>query len=141
MPERCSGPKSRLCPERVGAARQEFMASQFKRTHAERQTNAMNHEPCRLLRYADCAMNFVVADAILAVHYLPHASKPLVHASRGVFNNRASLERELTARMTAPTLPAVVLLHNLAFATAARPNNTIRPTKGNNVFTAVRRIG
>jgi hypothetical protein len=38
----------------------------------------MIQEPCRLLRDADGAMNFVAADTVLAVHNLPHGRQPLV---------------------------------------------------------------
>src|SRR5258705_9598081 len=55
----------------------------------------MQHEPRGFLSDAKCAMQFVTADSIFAVHYQPHSGKPLLQGNRRILKHGADLEREL----------------------------------------------
>jgi hypothetical protein len=44
----------------------------IRRCHAEGNADAMIHEPCGLLSYADCSVDLVGTDSVFAVHNLPH---------------------------------------------------------------------
>src|SRR5579872_326648 len=109
--------------------------------HSERNANPVIHEPCGFLRHADCSMNFIRANAVLAVHNHPHRREPLVQAKRGIFENSAGLRSELAKVMLLATLPTVVLrLKNNAVTAATRASNTLRPAMSYEISSAVIRI-
>jgi len=80
------------------------------RSDARREADAVIDEPCGFLSDADSAVNFVGTDAVLAVHNLPHRHQPIVQADRRLFENSASLQRELATVVLCAALEAVVLL-------------------------------
>ena len=57
--------------------------------------DAMEHEPCRLLCDANCAMYLIAGDAVFAVGKHPHRAHPLIKADGRVLEDRSNLEREL----------------------------------------------
>ena len=87
--------------------------------HAESAANAVIHEPCGLLSHADGPGDLVAADAVLAVHYLPHGEQPFVQAERRILKDGSGLESELAQRVFAAALPAVVLRLEQNFLAAA----------------------
>ena len=102
------------------------------------ETNALEHEPCGLLRDADSASDFVRADAVLRVGDHPHARQPLIQAERGVLENRAGLEGELSLRVTGLALPSVAGLVEIdRLRPALGALDPVRPAPGNHVFPAV----
>jgi hypothetical protein len=72
--------------------------------------DAVKHEPCRLLCHLEIASNLVAADTVLAVGDEPHCGKPLVETYCRIFHDGSDLDRELTLRMVAGTLPSAALL-------------------------------
>ena len=98
----------------------------------------MEHEPRAFLRYSDGAVNLVGTDAVLAVHYLPHCSEPLIEAKWTVLEYRASLEGELRGGMAPSTMPAVVVLQKQnVFTATSRAGNAIGPAPRDKVVSAV----
>lgn len=57
------------------------------RCHSEREPDSVIHEPPGFLSHSDGPMNLVTANAVLAVHYLPHSDKPFIQTERRVFKN------------------------------------------------------
>ena len=86
-----------------------FAAQLLKRTHPQCKPNAMIHEPCGFLSYADSPVNFVGAYTVLAIHNLPHCTEPLVQAERGILEDRPGLYGKLAFIVMATALPAIVL--------------------------------
>jgi hypothetical protein len=108
------------------------------RRHSKRAPNPVIHKPCGFLGDAASSCNLVAADAVLAVHNLPHSEKPLVQAERRILKDRASLGSELSKRVLAAALPAVVLrLEQDVLAATTRTDNAIRPAVRYQVFAAV----
>jgi hypothetical protein len=86
------------------------MTRQFvSRGHSERAPNPVIHEPSGFLRDGASACNLVAADAVLAVHYLPHGEKPLAQTEWRVLKDSARLGSELSQSVISATLPAVIL--------------------------------
>src|SRR5207248_11488029 len=57
--------------------------------------DAVEHEPAGFLGDAECARQFVRADAVLAVGEHPERGQPLVQPDRAILEDRAELDREL----------------------------------------------
>lgn len=70
------------------------------------EANPMQHEPSGFLGDIEIPRKFVRTDAVLAIADQPRGGKPLVQAKRGIFKDRADLERELSFGMLAIALPA-----------------------------------
>src|SRR5205807_1424233 len=62
-------------------------------------TDAVQHEPCRLLGDFHVARNLVTADAILAVGEHPRSSERLVQSERAIFKRRPKLGGEFRFRI------------------------------------------
>lgn len=58
-------------------------------------TDAVKHEPCRLLGNADGAVQFVAADAVPAIADHPYCRHPLIQTNRRVLKDSADLDGEL----------------------------------------------
>ena len=70
--------------------------------------DAVQHEPCRLLRDAERAAEFVGADPVLAVGDEPDGGEPLVEAERRVLEDRPDLDGVLLlAGLALPEPPRV----------------------------------
>src|SRR6267142_4207480 len=59
------------------------------------ETNAVHHEPCRLLSDAQSPGDFIGTDSVLGVHNEPNGNHPLVHAKCGILEDRTNLNGEL----------------------------------------------
>ncbi len=71
-------------------------AAQFHKVLVvHRKSNAVHHEPSRLLRNAQSACDFIGTDAIFAVHNQPHRNHPLIHAERGILKDGSDFDGEL----------------------------------------------
>ena len=102
----------------------------------------MIQEPCGLLRDSQTTVNFVTADAILAVHNHPHRHEPLIKADGGIFHDRSRLQSELRGVMLRSAVPAVILLQKQnVLAAATRAGEAFGPAPRYQIFTAVNRIG
>src|SRR5271168_838493 len=76
-----------------------------RRIVLHRQTDAVKHEPSRLLSNTDSAGNFVGTDAVLAIRNHPNGDEPLVEGNWRVLENGADLGTELLAGMIGLALP------------------------------------
>src|SRR5688572_25972464 len=65
-----------------GFVRFHFTGELVDCSNAQCEPNPMIHKPRSFLSHADRPVNLVGTDAILAVHHLPHCSKPLVESDR-----------------------------------------------------------
>jgi hypothetical protein len=70
------------------------------------QTDAMKHEPRRLLSDLYGAVEFPGRNPITVAGDHPHCGKPLIEAKRRIFKDRPELDRELSFRM-----PSLALEH------------------------------
>src|SRR5712692_1095579 len=107
-------------------------------------TNAMQHEPCGLLSYADGATNFVAAHAVLAIAEHPHNGQPFFQRDRRILKNGSNLGAELPMRMDTLALPlALILEEHRVFALAMNvwASDTIRPQFRHHVFKASVGVG
>jgi hypothetical protein len=111
-------------------------------SHTQSMTDSVIHEPRGFLSDADSAVNLVGTHAVPAIHNLPHCGKPFIQTKRGVLKNSPGLRGELPVVVAAPTLPAVVLLHEGdLLASAPRAGDAVRPAPRYNVLTAIDGIG
>ena len=69
------------------------------------ETDAMQHEPSGLLGDAERPVNFVGADAILAVGDHPNCDKPFIERKRRILKDSPDFGRELLADMSGPAFP------------------------------------
>src|SRR5207248_562990 len=67
--------------------------------------NALQHEPCGLLRDSDRAVKFPRTDSIFAVNNHPHCEHPLVESESGVLKDAAHLDGELLLATLAVPVP------------------------------------
>lgn len=106
-------------------------------------TNAMEHEPCRLLSDAKSAAHFIGTDTVLAVGDHPNSDQPLVEGKRGVLKDGAHLNGELPMRVNALALPLALILkeHGILALTSGAGYDTIRPAQLDHEFQAVVRVG
>ena len=90
----------------------------------------MKHEPGSFLSHAKPACNLIGTDSVLATHDQPQRREPLLKGNRRVLKDRSHLERELSARMLAVTLPAACVNHvrNMVGVADWTPDNTIGPS-------------
>lgn len=132
------------------AADESFVHFHFRPATAEfhkglglhRQSDAMEHEPRRLLSDAESAMQFVGTDAVLAVGNHPNSDKPLVERKRRIFKDSPDLCRELPLGMLALAFPDVASGQEADFLTSAsRAFDTVRPAPLNHEADAVIGIG
>src|SRR5262249_54235859 len=94
-----------------------------------RQTNPVQHEPCGLLGYTDCASQFITADAVLGIRNQPHRNEPLVEADRAVLHDGPDLHGELPLGVLFGTFPDAAFAdegHPLGAASGAL-DDAIRP--------------
>src|ERR1700688_1552260 len=105
--------------------------AEFNETLAlHRQTDAMQHEPCRFLSDAKSAANFVGTNAVLAIGNHPNSDKPLVERQRGIFKDSPDLCRELPFGMDTLALPLALILeeHDILTSAGRADHDAIRPT-------------
>src|SRR5882724_3414792 len=108
-----------------------FVAAHFgaKVRLLQAKTQTVEHEPCRLLGYANGAVNLVGGNAVLAVGQHPKRGKPLVEADRGILKDGAQFYGELAATLFA--LPALLALEVIVvFLLAGGTGYTVRPAHG-----------
>src|SRR6266542_556240 len=70
-----------------------------------RKTDALQHEPRRLLSNTQTTVKLIRANSILAVSGQPHCRKPFVETDRRIFKDRSDLHRKLLFRMRVLALP------------------------------------
>ena len=81
------------------------------------QTNAMEHEPCGLLSYAEIAGEFTTADSVLAVGEQPQSGEPLIEANGGILAKLPTFTENSRLEMMLGALPSAtsgIELANLA---------------------------
>src|SRR5205807_530480 len=98
------------------------------------ETNPMQHEPCRLLSYADGTRNLVAGDSIFAVRQQPDRNQPLVESDSGILKDGSTLYGELaTASLTLPALLGAQIVV-VSLGAGRTGGDTILPTEvGNGV--------
>jgi hypothetical protein len=103
--------------------------------------DTVKHEPCRLLRNTDRAVEFVAGDAVLAVANHPNCRHPLVQPNRGILKDGSDLDCELLlAAIAEPEFPR--LHKRIAFRTATGAGNLlIRPAQELRVVKSAVRVG
>ena len=102
----------------------DFMAPTAKfhqRLSLHGKSDAMEHEPCRLLSDAEIAPQFVGANPILAVSNHPDGDKPFVQRDRRILKDSPDLHAEL---------PMVVDCLALPFVLICKEYNVLTPTSG-----------
>lgn len=116
-----------------------FAAKFVERLALGSQANPLQHEPCRLLRNAKPAMQFIGTDAVLAIQKHPCSRKPLLKGDGAVLENGASLERERRTDVTRVALPDPPLFKVSDFLSAARRalHDAIRPAELDHELTAI----
>ncbi len=106
------------------------------------ETNAVKHEPCRLLSDAERPCNLARGHPIFCRSDEPHSGKPLIQTERGILKDRSDLDRELLAAVFILAFPQPTGGNELHFlATAGRTDNPIRPTLQSKELEAGVRIG
>ena len=85
-------------------------------------TNAVEHEPCRLLRHTDGAMEFVAGNTVLAVANHPDRHHPLIQPERAVLEDSSDFEAELLIAPVAHP-DATGFDEGMLLGTAARASN------------------
>jgi len=114
----------------IGLIRLDLAAQfRFKGLRTHRQTNAVIHEPRRLLCDAKIPCDLIAADSVLTVRNKPHGRKPLIKTNRRLFKDRAVLNRELLSRVFVAALPPTLIgqIENVV-EPAGWAFNTIGPT-------------
>ncbi len=83
-------------------------------------TDAVKHEPCRLLSDADAAVHLVARDAILASANHPDSHHPLIEPQGGILENGSDFDAELllasVAHPDTPSLDEGMLLRPATWA-------------------------
>ena len=104
-------------------------------------TDAMEHEPSRLLSDTECASNLVRANAVLAIRNHPNSDEPLVERERRILEDSPDLARELFASVLpfAFPHPASGNESNIIAATCGALN-TVRPAARHDEVEAVVRV-
>jgi hypothetical protein len=112
----------------VGFVRFTGPAHLINGTVVHRQADALQHEPRGLLRNTNRAMQFIRANAVLAVSGEPHGREPLVQTDRRIFKDRSDLGGKLLLWMCRAAFPDLrVLKERHLVRTAARAGHTFRP--------------
>ncbi len=89
-------------------------------TIGQNKPDAMQHEPCRLLSYADVPRQLIATYAILAIRNEPDCDQPLIQLDCGFFKDSSYLDRKLLAALGAlPPLRSIqpVVFLRLAMGT------------------------
>lgn len=85
-----------------------------------RVSNAVEHEPCRLLSDLQRSGDFVRGNTVLAVRQHPHRAEPFVQANGAILEDRTDLDRELLpATKARPHQPRLEKRQFLALASGA----------------------
>jgi len=106
------------------------------------ETDAMEHEPCRLLSDAQSAGQLAGRNAILAVGDNPDGGKPLLKSKGRIFEDGAHLGGELASRVRTLALPLVLLRkEGYIVPPASRADDAVLPPMRHHVLAAVDRIG
>jgi hypothetical protein len=107
----------------------------------ESQSNALQHEPCRLLSNVQRSAKFVRADAVLAIDQHPYSSHPLIQAKSGVFKDGSHFDGELF--LAAFAEPNQARLDERVFIAPApwAGDYAIRPAQVNGIDKGAFRIG
>ena len=108
-----------------------------------RQTDAVKHEPRRLLRDLHIPRNLIAGDSILAVGQHPSRHKPLIKPDGGVFHHGSDLDGEFTLRMMAGASPSPAMrpVAHVLIAAVRALHNSIRPTLRDKVSNTVIGVG
>lgn len=102
-------------------------AKLVRRVRLHRLTNPVEHKPCRFLGDSNRTVQFVGANAVLAVADHPDRRHPLVQTDRGVLKDRSDLDGELfLAALTEPNLASAHKRIGVRLTARAR-NFVIRP--------------
>src|SRR5437868_4002970 len=105
------------------------------------ESDAVEHEPCRLLSNLQIAGDFVAADSVLAVDDQPNRGEPLVQSDCGIFHHTSDLDGELPFRVMSGTLPSSpirVVLHLVR--AASRTDDAFGPSADSEIVNAVVRV-
>src|SRR5713226_8182314 len=98
----------------------------------------MIEKPCGLLSDPNGPAYFIGANAIFAIHDLPHGHQPLVQADGGVFHYGADLDTELLLFVVLAALPPTLIRQKDHFLGAAsRACDAIGPALGSEIVQAV----
>src|ERR1019366_5118526 len=103
------------------------------------ETDAVKHEPRRLLSNLHVLGNLVTADAVLAVSDEPSCCEPLVQRDCRIFHHSSDLDRKLALQMMTCTLPHAaggIELHALR-AASWTSDYAVRPTADGEIVNAV----
>ncbi len=104
-------------------------------------SDAMQHEPRRLLRYVESAGNLARRDTVLRVSNKPDRRQPLVIAQGRLFKNRAHLGRELPlAIVAAPGATGGDKMDVRGTATHTGARHTIGPAHGDDKIVRLLRV-
>src|SRR5262249_26530120 len=107
----------------------------LKRPRLNCKAKAVQHEPCRLLCYIECAMEFITTDPILATDQQPHSRQPFGQRNRRILKDRSNLDGELPVIMVNATFPdSTGVNKGNFFASATGTDNPIRPTQRHHKF-------
>lgn len=105
------------------------------------ETNAMQHEPCRLLRDSQRAVNLPRRNAILAIGNHPHHRQPLLKTKRRVPKHSPGLDAELRLRVPRLALPQAARWHKAnVLASARRTGYAALPAPQGQIVDAVIRV-
>src|ERR1041385_5242855 len=106
------------------------------------ESDSVKHEPCGFLSDADCTVNLVRGNAILAVGYHPCSSEPFVEANGTVLKYGSYLDAELFLGVFGLALPNAASGNEFhVLASASWTDNTIGPTLRHKMIQAVVEIG
>ena len=102
------------------------------------ETNAVKHEPCRLLSDAESAANLVGTDSVLAVGNHPNSDKPLVERDCGILKDSSHFAGELFAGVLRFAFPQAASRDKAnLFASASGALDAIGPAALNHKVEAV----
>ena len=104
-----------------------------------RQPDAMEHQPCRLLRDTHVFSDLATADSVLAVQDHPHGGEPLVQRNSRILHDGSDLDGELALGVMFRALPGAPLgvETDLIRATSGADHSPIRPAPYRQVINAV----
>src|SRR6266478_3279628 len=111
------------------------------RTVLHRKTDAVKHEPCRLLSDAKSAANLIGTDTVFAVGNHPNSDKPFVERKRRILKDSSDLDGELLARMLRFAFPHKAGRDKAhVLATASRALNSSGPAPRHQEGHAIGRV-
>ena len=105
-------------------------------------TDAMQHEPCRLLSYSDSSGDLVRTNPIAAIGDHPDHHQPLLQGNRRVLKYGSNLCGELAFWVSAFALPFALIVQepNVIPTAGGAGDNAMRPAKFGDVGQSVIRI-